>query len=163
MSRNLSSFSCLTKSIESNNSLYRNHLSTVLKVFFFAFLLSTAATEASAQRTINWKLDATVNGVEFYHAIVECNSKKFVFLKFNNKNTKPAKVTWKEEFLVRKNGDQKQGPFKEKEINLPPGQTSITSCADDKKAGLLTYPDQTNPVYDADIVNFSFRTIKVAR
>jgi hypothetical protein len=152
------------------NLMWRKHFKLFFTIGLTSIILlylpntvSAQSTAANKQAVINWKLDTTVNGVDFYHAIVDCNSEKVVFLKFHNKNNKATKVYWNESFVVQKNTTQKQGPFKQKQLTLLPGEMSQTNCNQVRVKELLTYPDQTTPVYDAHILNFSFQNIKVVR
>ncbi len=114
--------------------------------------------------SLDWNLDATVSNVELYHAISECNGKKVVFLKFNNKNSGPVTVYWKEVFITQeKNAEKTEGPFGEKQLVLSSGETFSSGCDDIKQKELLARPDQITPVYQAEIIKFNFQDIRVTQ
>ncbi len=171
---------CFTKEV----SLPRKkgkHFSTSLlfalrPAFFFAFFFLLAAVVFAsplrnktkdkkegdnATSSLDWKADATVNNVSFYHAVAECGGKKVVFLKFVNKNAYAANITWKEtvKTQMRPSENAIRGL---QHLTLSPGETLAQDCNSTCKACVLT-PEQVNPTYFAQIQDFSFTNITVAR
>lgn len=140
-------------------------ISFALLQFLFPVYLTAQSTLSGKQHTVvaHWKLDATNGGVEFYHSIVECGGKKVVFLKFKNNNSNSVKVYWREIFFTQQSGSTAEGPFREKDLILLPGETAESDCENIKQAELVTRPDQITPVYQAKVLKFSFRDIRVAK
>ena len=112
----------------------------------------------------SWIFDKTVGNVDFYHLIAVCGRNKVVFLKFNNKNSYKVNVSWQEVFITKqKNAEKTEGPFRQKQLVLLPGETSQSDCENIKQDELLARPDQTTPVYRAQITKFIFKDVIVTR
>ena len=143
--------------------------------WFFIILLFTASSfqlqnylavqsnsPAKQNFDVDWQLDATVSGVQFYHSITGCNGKKVVFLKFVNTNTYQVKIAWKEVFATQ--ADPKiEGYMGQKKLLLPPGETSETDCANSRHKECLILPSQVTPTYNADILKFEYKEITVSK
>ena len=114
------------------------------------------------EESLVWKLDATINNVSFYHALSECNGRKIAFLKFDNKNNVTTSVSWKETVKTQLRAEEKaiRG---EQRLSLPPGETFETSCAGTVCKACVILPEQVNPTYLAQIVDFSFTDITVSK
>jgi hypothetical protein len=111
---------------------------------------------------VDWQLDATVSGVQFYHSITGCNGKKVVFLKFVNTNNYQVKIAWKEVFATQ--ADQKvEGFLGQKKLLLSPGETSETDCENARRKECLILPSQVSPTYNADILKFDYKEITVSK
>src|SRR5262245_57752092 len=93
------------------------------------------ASEYSVQPTplTEWILDTTVGNVDCYHQVTDCNGKKVVFLKFNNKNNYKVTITWKEVFVTKQVPQKQDGAFGQKQLVITPGETSQTDCTDIKQ------------------------------
>jgi hypothetical protein len=145
------------------------HLLFLLLLTFFSFQLTfQAAAQGTASGNLTpplkWQLDATVGGVQFYHAITTCNNKKVVFLKFNNRNNSAVKLSWKEVFELQQDSERVENLLGQKHLTLQPGELFQSSCADQKQKVLLTpRVQQVTPVDRGDIVKFSFKEIKVTK
>ena len=127
-----------------------------------AVFLFSASAHAFEPKAINWKLDATVNNVEFYHAIAECNGQTTVFLRFVNKNTNAVKVSWKEAVTTQMRTESH--PFRgDQKLTLQPGETMENSCSGTNCKTCVITPSQVNPTYLAKIADFSFKDITVSR
>lgn len=136
----------------------KKNLLIILGLFLSPIILQAAKLPPK------WIFDTTINKVDFYHSIVECGGKKVVFLKFNNHNSTAVKVTWNEVFTTQfQNKKKLEGPFREKQVTLSAGETSVTDCDNIRRHELLARPNQLTPVYDAAIVKFSFTDIKVTK
>lgn len=144
------------------------------RLFLFVLMLfsSQLSFQAAAQGTasgnltppLKWQLDATVGGVQFYHAITTCNGKKVVFLKFNNRNSSAVNVSWKEVFVLQQNATKVDDLLGQKKLTVQPGETLQSNCAEQKQRELLTpRVQQVTPVDKGEIVKFSFKNIKVTK
>lgn len=114
------------------------------------------------QHSINWQLDATVDGVQFYHSISGCNGRKVVFLKFDNTNKYKVNVSWKEVFTTQE-GPHIEGVQGQKEVLLSPGKTLETNCENSIHKELVILPEQVNPTYVANISKFEYKDISVTK
>ncbi|MBC7936722.1 MAG: hypothetical protein H7Y86_15330 [Rhizobacter sp.] len=131
-------------------------LLTIGILYLFPILLLAAVSP------FNWILDTEVNGVEFYHSIQDCNGKKVVFLKFNNKNSYAVEVSWKEVFTTQE-GPQIEGFLGQKTIVLEVGETKETDCSNPLKKQLLIMPEQVKPTYLAEVSKFNYKAITVVK
>jgi len=113
---------------------------------------------------LNWQLDKTVNGVQFFYAIAACNGKNgdVVFLKMNNKNAYAVEVLWKEVFQTQmeKEVESYRG---EKKIILQPGETFESDCSNATHKELLIIAQQAFPTYLATISKFNYKEISVKK
>jgi hypothetical protein len=140
----------------------------VLMVFFLVLLLQSTnglfaqrPPENSTPR-INWSLNATVNNVKFYHAIVDCNGKKMVFLKFDNKNSYPVDVTWKEVFATQLE-EKADGYAGKKQLTLQKGVTMPVNCADNLNKKNIISSSEVSPTYVVEIRKFDYKEISVSK
>lgn len=133
-------------------------LPTTGVLFLLPVLLLLAAISP-----LKWILDTEINGVEFYHSIGECNGKKVVFLKFNNKNNYKVTVSWKELFVTKQIRDKTAGFRGKKEMVLSVGETFASDCATNENEKLLILPIDVSPAYEAEIEKFEFNDISVTR
>ncbi|HEX5024050.1 MAG TPA: hypothetical protein VFV68_02210 [Agriterribacter sp.] len=113
---------------------------------------------------LNWHLDKTVNGVQFFYAIAACNGKNgdVVFLKMNNKNTYAVEVLWKEVFQTQME-KVAEGRGGEKRIILQPGETFESDCNHASHKELLIIAQQAFPTYLATISKFNYKEISVKK
>jgi hypothetical protein len=111
---------------------------------------------------IDWHLDATVNAVEFYHAIVECGGSKVVFLKIINKNNYQVNVSWKEVFTTLE-GTQVEGAQGQKKVMLATGEHLDTNCENITRKEFVVLPQQVHPTYVVTISNFEYKGIAVSK
>lgn len=114
------------------------------------------------QSVIQWQLDKTVGGVEFYFAISTCNKENVVFLKMNNKNNYPVEVSWKEVFQTQLEKN-KEGFAGTKKITISPGETFESDCNTIQQPLLIVLAGQISPTYIATISGFSFKDISVTK
>ena len=130
----------------------------------FGFLLGLFLVPVFVQAVMpaGWILDTTVNGVEFYHSIQECNGKKAVFLKFNNRNSYQVKVSWKEVFATQQEA-KVEGGKGQKEMIIPTGVTVPASCTDNINRKNIVLPSEVSPMYVAEIRGYSFKDIQVTK
>ncbi len=110
---------------------------------------------------VEWVLDKTVSNVDFYHAIVLCNDKNTVLLKFVNRNARSVKIAWKETFVTKTN-EQKDGFAGTKELTIPPGITTPSDCSDTNIGQAIIRPGEVDPASLVEISNFIFRDITVS-
>ena len=145
---------------------------TLLRLLFLTLFSLQLALQAAAQGTasgnltppLKWQLDATIGGVQFYHAITTCNGKKVVFLKFDNRNNSAVKVSWKEVFVLQQSATKVEDLLGRKQLTVQPGETFQSNCTEQKQQELLTpRVQQVTPVDKGEIVKFSFKDIKVTK
>lgn len=155
--------------------IFRNPDNGVKRFFFLFLILVFSATslsnrsadyhnfkiKQSGAAAINWKLDATLSGVEFYHAIMECNGRNVVFLRLNNKNNYKVAVSWKEEFATRQLENRTAGHSGRKQMVLFPGETLQENCSSTQCEDCLIVPEKAIPSYKADIIDFAYKDITV--
>ena len=110
----------------------------------------------------DWVLGQTVNNVEFYYKMTECNGKKVVLLKLNNKNSYKVKISWKEVFTTQME-QQAEGHFGKKELTVAPGEVYAGECTGSNYKELLILPTGVSPAYAADIQKFAYKDISVTK
>ena len=114
----------------------------------------------SPEQDLNWQLDKTVNGVEFFYALSACKGSDAVFLKLNNKNKYPVEVSWKETFQTQVEKDAK-GNGDKKKIIIQPGETFETDCINPIHKELVVLASKAVPTYVAVISKFSYKDVAV--
>ncbi|MGZ8544238.1 MAG: hypothetical protein ACXWV0_03035 [Flavisolibacter sp.] len=124
------------------------------------FFFSSASSQNNPGNPNNWQLDATIDGVSFYHSIVQCNGSNVVLLKFENKNNYPVKVTWKEVFTTQIE-TKKEGFSGSKELVLAKGTTLPVACSDAADKKKIIRSSDVSPAYVAEISAFEFSKITV--
>lgn len=124
-------------------------------IYINLFAISTYSDEG-------WKLDKTVNNVNCYYKLTECNGMDVVFLKFDNKNKYGVKISWKEVFTTQSE-NSKEGSQGRKELVLQSGITMPSGCTDGANKKNITLASQINPAYVAKIQKFEFKDITVSQ
>ena len=109
----------------------------------------------------DWILDKTVGNVNLYYKIAECKGSNTVFLKFNNRNNYAVNIVWKELFVTQQIATKSEGMHGIKNIILPPGETSASSCEDAKNKDCIILAEKAIPAYKATITQFEFKDIHV--
>lgn len=112
---------------------------------------------------INWQLKSTVNGIQFFSAITNCNGNPAVILKFVNTTQNEMKISWKEVFQVKESGEKTEAFYGAKVLILSPGETSATGCSEVKNRKCLILPQDAIPTQKVTITDFEFREISVSR
>lgn len=119
-----------------------------------------ASKDGNAEK-LDWKLDATVKGVQFYHAVSTCGGRQVTFLKFVNQNSYAVNVSWKES--VKTQLRTEENLFRGgQQLSLPPGETLADNCSATCKACMLT-SEEIDPTYPAQIVSYAFKNISVEK
>lgn len=132
-------------------------LATML-LFFTALSLSVFAF--SQKDAPNWKLGTSLNKVDFYYSISVCNGKQVVFLKFINRNTKAATITFKE--ALKTSAGTEEASFEgRKKIVVQPGETLAQNCSDNKCQECILLPARAVPTHKINVQDFAFREIQV--
>ena len=153
---------------ENRKILFLKKLSISLFLLSFQMLCFSSpirhfqSFSGTKQDQLNWQLDATVNNVQFYHSIIDCNGKKAVILKFINKNNYKVKVSWKEVFTTQQ-GPQIEGFSGQKTLVIDLGETKETECDNASKKNLVIKPEQVAPTYVAEISKFEYKSITVTK
>jgi hypothetical protein len=126
-------------------------------------LLSSGNLFAQSKTGVSpWTLYKTVANIEFYHQVAECDGKKIVLLKFNNKTQQKVTIQWKDSFEMNPGEpNMLHQTSAVKSIVLLPGTTSATDCNNTKQKALLSQPPQLSPIYKAEPFKFSFSEIKI--
>ena len=112
------------------------------------------------EQDLNWQLDKTVNGVEFFYALSACKGSDAVFLKLNNKNKYPVEVSWKETFQTQVEKDAKGNGDKKKMI-IQSGETFETDCINPIHKELVVLASKAVPTYVAVISKFNYKDVTV--
>ena len=132
----------------------------VFMLFVLAVVVSISTFAFGRYETPNWKLDATVKNVDFYHAVSVCNNKKAVFLRFVNKNSKPVTVSFTE--VLKTSAGTNEIPLGgKKKITLQPGETLATNCSENTCAECLLLPEQAVPTHKVEVKDFEFKELQV--
>lgn len=111
----------------------------------------------------NWQLKSSVNGIQFYSAITNCNGSPAVILKFVNTTQNELKISWKEAFQVKGSAEKIEAFYGEKELTIAPGETAATGCAEVKNRKCVILPQEAIPTQKVTITDFEFREIKVSK
>ena len=127
--------------------------------FLLPAYLSAQSTAVHQSTPIQWHLDATVQGVQFYHALTSCNGNNVVLLKFNNSNNYSVKLSWKEVFTTQ--FGKKDGAAGQREMVIPTGVSVPSGCTDQQNRRNIILPGDVNPAFMADISAFEFSGISV--
>jgi hypothetical protein len=94
--------------------------------------------------------------------MTECNGKKVVLLKFNNRNNYKIKVSWKEVFKTQL--EQQTESFRgQKQLVIAPGEIFESDCTNIKYKECLITSDQVSAAYGAEILKFDFKDINVSK
>ena len=111
---------------------------------------------------VEWQLDTTLGGVQFFHAAIACNGKQAIMIKFNNQNNYPVQVSWKEMLTDEGNrGHESAAGIKKLVIN--PGATAASGCNENRNRQLLVLPDQSVLTHAIRITKFQFRDLIVSK
>ena len=140
------------------------HLYVILPLLIFSApkVRASPPQPQIIQAVIQWQLDKTVGGVEFYYAISTCNKENVVFIKMNNKNSYSVEVSWKEVFQTQLEKN-KEGFAGTKKITISSGETFESDCNNIRQPQLVVLAGQISPTYIATISGFSFKDISVTR
>jgi hypothetical protein len=141
-----------------------------VSIFGFLLLLAINAQAQTRADKKGWVFDKTVDGVDFYHKITNCEGRKLVFLKFDNKNDFNVTVSWKETFIVEpeegfrtKSSGKSERFAAQKSLELSPGIVFESDCLTVKHMELVARPTPLSPVDETEVMQFSFKEIKVSR
>lgn len=126
----------------------------------FFVVLSISAFAFSQNNTPAWKLNASINNVDFYYSISVCNGKQVVFLRFVNKNTKAATITFKEA-LKTSAGTEEASIEGKKKIVIQPGETFAQSCSENNCNDCMLLPERAVPTHKINVQDFVFKEIKI--
>jgi hypothetical protein len=151
MKKNVRHFFCLVRRWYDKKTFR-----AILGLFLLPLLMHATVLPAA------WILDTTVNGVEFYHSIQECNGKQVVLLKFNNKNSASVKVSWKELFTTQVEA-KAPGGAGQKELVIPKGVTMPANCTDAVNKKNIILSSEVSPAYVAEIKGFAYKDILVSK
>lgn len=134
----------------------------LLALAIFSAFRETRSAGLKSTRQVQWQLDTTLNGVQFLHADMTCNGKQVVLLKFNNQNTYPVKISWKESVTDKKNRRHESAAGM-KEIRINPGETAASGCGEIQNKQLLVRPEQSVLTHAIRITKFQFRDLIVTK
>ncbi|PVD49476.1 hypothetical protein DC498_24730 [Terrimonas sp.] len=133
----------------------------VIIIVFSFFFKSYSNAFLPLPQNLNWQLETTVNGVEFYYAISKCNTESVVFLKMKNKNNYNVQVSWQEVFQTQLEKNKETGT--EKKVTILPGETFESDCANISHPELVIFSSQINPTYVVSISKFNYKNIKISK
>ena len=138
----------------------RKHKSLLFCLLLLVSAGAFAGDDSKAEK-LDWKLDATVKGVQFYHAVSDCSGRQVAFLKFVNNNSYAVNVSWKESVKTQLRTEENllRGG---QQLSLPPGETLADNCSANCKACMLV-SEAIDPTYVAQIVSYSFKNISVVK
>lgn len=111
----------------------------------------------------SWTLQTTVENVNFYYQIVDCDDNSVILLKFDNKNDFDVKVYWKQIIGTEQVPNTTQESVQQFEVVLNSGVTAPEGCTDQTLENLVIMPFEVDPTYLAEITNFSFSSISIEK
>lgn len=145
----------------------KNKLKNLLHAKFMAatliaFMLITASEAKVNSHKSNtfdstWKLDASLNDVDCYYKIENCNGINVVFLAFNNKNSVDMKITWID-YIKTQLENEMPSFVGQKELVLAPGESNIYDCNSKGNASIIKPGEDVSPSY---LIKISGYKIKV--
>lgn len=111
---------------------------------------------------VEWQLDTTLGGVQFFHATIACNGKQAIMIKFNNQNNYPVQVSWKE-MLTDEGNRRHESAAGIKKLVINPGETAASGCNENTNRQLLVLPDKSVLTHAIRITKFQFRDLIVSK
>jgi hypothetical protein len=138
-----------------------------ISFFSFCLLVLLSASGFAAQPITpsdskdGWVLDKTVSNVDFYYRIATCNNESVVFLKLENRNDFPAKVSWEEVYATRQVPEKRNGKNGVKTMLLPAGITVQDNCENIVHRECIILPDEVSSSYKAIVDAFEFTSVRV--
>lgn len=138
---------------------------TAILLSFTSFIVPgvSSTSKAITLLPVEWTLSQTLNGVDCYHGFIECNGRKAVVLKFDNKNNTSVSIKWKQAFTTKEIKEKTRGASGEKFLVLPPGQTEAVNCAEAKNIQCVVLPSEASVAYGANITGFYFEDLSVTK
>jgi hypothetical protein len=130
----------------------------LLSISFVVLAMCLVSLKTQAQD--NWRLDQTMEGIDFYHQIAQCNGDSVVFLKFVNSNSHNVSITWTEVFDTQTETGV-LGFRGTRQIILTPGTTLQVDCADTNHPECLIVALDVTPTHKVVIRSFAFANITV--
>ncbi|MEO6584082.1 MAG: hypothetical protein ABIO05_07145 [Ferruginibacter sp.] len=134
----------------------------LLPLLFLCGFLFAQNNAVLPDKAGTWVLDKTVSNVVFYHMVKVCKGENVVFLKFNNKNTSPVKISWAEVFSTQLETDR-PGALGQKSLVIPSGVSSYSDCSGSSHKEFITLSTDVSPAYIAVISKFDFKNITVEK
>jgi len=131
-----------------------------MKRIFFLFGLMAISIAGFSQTQEGYTLGTTSGNVDCYYSITNCNGKTVVLLRFDNKNTSPVTVAWKEIFTTKQLPKSMPGHLN-KQVTLAPGVSSVLNCEDMSHREYIIGEADVNQTYRADITGFRFGEVSV--
>lgn len=122
-------------------------------------MLLGAAGKTNAQ--VNWTYSQTVDSVDFYYSIQECNGDSVVFLKFTNNNNDTVTVEWSDVFDTQF-GNAQASHHGLRQAVLAPGTAEQLDCETGCPECLILCTEMMD-TYKAIITGFAFDTISVTQ
>jgi len=130
------------------------------RLFFLSGLLLLSISGFAQQQT--YTLDRTVDNVDCYYTLTQCDGKTVVMIRLDNRNAAPVTISWKENFTTTLVPQMSPGN-KPKHLALPVGVSELSGCTDTSNPQLLINANQVNVTYIADITGFAFSDVSVAQ
>lgn len=131
-----------------------------LSIAFLSLFVVLTINMTAGEKNSEWTKSATVDNVNFYYKIVNCNNDDFVLLKFENKNDQKATISWTEKFIV---ADKPAGFTynKAKSLEISPGVTSQEDCENISNKSCVITLFEIDPTYHPSVTGFEFENIQV--
>ena len=89
-----------------------------------------------AQDKVKYTLGTTSGNVECYYNLTTCDGKTVVLLRFNNRNTTPVTISWKEVFTTKQFPEKAVG-YWPKQVTIAPGISEAAGCGDTNHKGYI--------------------------
>jgi hypothetical protein len=110
----------------------------------------------------DWIADGSMNNVDFYYRIAQCEGRQVVFLKFENRNEYHVEITWKESFFDKIIGQRITGIYGQKQLVLTPGQVLEADCLSGDCKECITRSADVVHTHVVQIGEFNFLEVSVS-
>lgn len=88
----------------------------------------------------DWLLQSSIDGVEVYSRIADCDDESVVFLKFINSNDQTVSISWDEEFTFEGESDFRSVNPSGHFLDLEPGEVVGNACEEAPILQLVSRP-----------------------
>ncbi len=109
----------------------------------------------------DWTLNKSINNVEFYYKIGECDGQDVIFLKIVNMNDFEIEATWTDMVYDRVLEMNTEAHYGSKELLVPAEATLQADCSEAESSDLIVLAQFIIPTHIGDVQSFDFKNITV--
>jgi hypothetical protein len=136
--------------------LLKYRIAKPILLALFIIAATTYSNTAKAQSS-TWTLDATVNNVECYHKIVQCNGVDAVLFRFVN-NGSASSISWDSHVFTHLSQPPSVNPVNRQTLSLSSSDIAATGCTGQR--ALYIKANEVDTSYTS-ITRFAFQNISV--